>query len=152
MADKACLVILSCLLWMCLLVVHSEVTEKDFRCRRTLPSEGAFMDEPPYYFPKYCPTPNRFDEASSERCLKNRTVYVMGNSIARQFLFNTVEILGGEAVDRENQKRYCPKLEVNWDANSCRKEYKGGLQRWFLDKIHACPCDTFTIVLSESPS
>lgn len=49
----------------------------------------------------------------------------MGNSIARQFLFNTVEVLGGEAVDRENQKLHCPKLEINWDANSCRKEYKG---------------------------
>lgn len=118
------MLIMPCLVFVLFSLVKAELTDKDFRCRRTLPSEGVYMQEPPYFIPKYCPTPHRFDEASSQRCLKNRTVYVMGNSIARQFLFNTVEILGGEAVDREDQKRYCPKIETNWDSNSCHKEYK----------------------------
>ena len=105
--------------------VQAVVTNDHYKCRRTLPTEGAFFEEPPYFIPNNCPPPHVYNEDAAERCLKNRTVYVMGNSIARQFLFNIVESLGGDRVDRENQKKMCPKLETNWDANSCHKEYKG---------------------------
>lgn len=111
------------LLW--LRISNGEVTQDQFACRRTLPTEGIFIAESPFYVPKYCPKPKHFDEHSAAHCLRNRTVYVMGNSLGRQYLFNLVEILGGDKVDREEQKKLCPKLSTNWDANSCHTDLKG---------------------------
>ncbi len=48
----------------------------------------------------------------------------MGNSIARGYLFNILEYLGGAYVTLENQKKMCPKNDVKWDS-SCIQEIQG---------------------------
>ncbi len=94
------------------------------KCGKILPSPGTLISAPPYFVSKYCKVPNAFDKASTIKCLANRTVYSMGNSIGRQFLFNTLELLGGASVSREGQMKLCPKHQTGWDA-SCMEEYNG---------------------------
>ena len=56
--------------------------------------------------------------------MHGRTVYVLGNSIARQWAFSMVESLGGRFVDRANQKATCPKNALDW-GDSCHHLYNG---------------------------
>lgn len=51
-------------------------------------------------------------------------MYVIGNSVARQSAFNMVEMLGGDPVKREDQRKQCPKHETNW-GDSCHSEIAG---------------------------
>jgi len=48
-------------------------------------------------------------------------MYVIGNSVARQSLFNMVKLLGGDLIKRENQRDMCPKHETTWD-DSCHQQ------------------------------
>jgi len=56
--------------------------------------------------------------------MRGRTLYVLGNSIARQWAFGMVESLGGAFVDRNNQKAECPKNALDW-GDSCHHSYNG---------------------------
>ena len=56
--------------------------------------------------------------------MQDRTLYVIGNSVARQNAFNMVELLGGNPVKREDQRDQCPKHETTWD-DSCHSEIAG---------------------------
>ncbi len=70
-----------------------------------------------------CPNQG-FSANSTEHCLKNRTVYVIGNSVARQALFGIVDMLGGREVNRQEQKAKCPKQATTW-SDSCHQTFKG---------------------------
>ena len=95
-------------------------------CHRTFPSSGGtWLDIPPYWIPNCTNNDIRvFGRASVEKCLKGRTIYVIGNSIARGALFGILEILGGVSVSRQDQKSQCSKLGRRW-GDSCHKEYAG---------------------------
>ncbi len=54
--------------------------------------------------------------------MKDRTLYVIGNSIGRQAAFGLVEMLGGATVKREKQRDVCPKHETTW-GDSCHQEF-----------------------------
>lgn len=56
--------------------------------------------------------------------MTGRTFYVIGNSVARQAAFNMVEMLGGNSVQRENQRDQCPKHATNW-GGSCHNAIAG---------------------------
>jgi hypothetical protein len=100
-------------------------------CLKSLPHPGLFSPHPPYFSPKECPRPRKFEERDAVQCLMNRTVYVMGNSIARQYMFNILELIGGATVQREGQKKLCPKHETKWDA-SCMEEFRGVKMRFLF--------------------
>ena len=95
-------------------------------CHRIFPSSsGTWIDYPPFWLPN-C-TSNEihvFGPASIEKCLKGKTIYVIGNSIARGVLFELLEMLGGASVSREDQKGQCTKLNTVWE-DSCHKELAG---------------------------
>ena len=92
-------------------------------CLRSFPQEGVWKDEPPYWRERGCPV-QVFGSNSTQQCLKGRTVYVIGNSVARQAAFNMVAMLGGALVNRENQRDLCPKHDVAW-GDSCHQEIGG---------------------------
>lgn len=93
-------------------------------CHRELPvTGGVFKYEPPYWQYPGCPN-QPFDTNTATECMKGRTLYVMGNSVGRQNAFGLVELLGGGAVKRENQRDMCPKHETTWD-DSCHQEFGG---------------------------
>jgi len=86
------------------------------------------IDQPPYWIPKY--RNNEIHVEQTSLCVRNRTVYVVRNSIARQALFDLVEMLGGGTIFREKQKERCPKYAldfthaVNW-GGSCHQSLNG---------------------------
>ena len=56
--------------------------------------------------------------------MKNRTFYVIGNSVPRQFAFGMIEMLGGGLVKREGQRDMCPKHSTEWE-DSCHQQFNG---------------------------
>lgn len=92
-------------------------------CHRDWPSKGRWSFEPPYWETLGCPN-QPFSVENVTQCLKGRTVYFIGNSVARQGAFGIVDILGGGLVKRENQRDSCPKHETTW-GDSCHQEYSG---------------------------
>ena len=83
--------------------------------------ESEYFEIPPYWQAKHCPI-EVFTMSEIRKCLYKRTVYVMGNSVARQGAFNLLEMLGGIAEDREKQKVLCPKVSASWeDEKGCVK-------------------------------
>lgn len=91
------------------------------QCHRQYPSQGSWTESAPYWQPSNCPLFRAFGTDEAITCLQNRTVYVVGNSVARQSAFCLVELLGGASVAREGQKELCPKHETTW-GDSCHKE------------------------------
>lgn len=71
----------------------------------------------------YCPT-QPFNSTNTRNCLNGRTLYVIGNSVARQNAFNIVELLGGNPTKREDQRDKCPKHETTW-TDSCHQDFSG---------------------------
>jgi hypothetical protein len=93
-------------------------------CHREFPSQdGVWAPFPPYWqFPGKCSN-QAFNPKEAEKCLANRTVYAIGNSIARQALFNLIQLLDGEAVSRKEQKAQCSGTpDTHWN---CAQEYAG---------------------------
>ena len=108
-----------------LLVYGYNNTTSIKECHKALPAQGDWLDYPPYWIPKNCYMAkkiNVFDEESTQRCMSGRTVYTIGNSVARQMLFGLVQMLGGEYVKRSDQRDLCPKHETTW-SDSCHEEY-----------------------------
>jgi hypothetical protein len=109
-------------------------------CNREYPiKEGVWGSSPPYWqHPGPCQN-QAFDIEDTRKCLSGRTVYAIGNSIGRQAPFGLVEMLGGDAVKRENQRDQCPKHALTWD-DSCHNEVAGvNLKYLFLqfpDGVH----------------
>lgn len=107
------------------LLPSSAVDENTNRyCHRDWPAPGVWKHEAPYWQSLKCPNNQAFGKIETEKCLKNRTVYVIGNSVARQAAFGFVEMLGGDTVKRENQRDMCPKHETTW-GDSCHQEFAG---------------------------
>ena len=93
--------------------IHPELsysTETE-SCLRVYPSEGTWLEtnSPPFYQPRNCPQMIAFEKQDIINCLKDRTVFVIGHSVARQFAFATLTLLGEGSVDRNNQKAMCEK-------------------------------------------
>lgn len=94
-------------------------------CNRDIPPDaGVFSTFPPFWqHPGPCQN-QAFDVRDTRKCMTGRTLYVIGNSVARQSAFNMVEMLGGNPVKREDQRDQCPKHETTWD-DSCHSEIAG---------------------------
>ena len=88
-------------------------------CHRELPSDkGQWREEAPYWQTKNCPN-QAFDQTSANNCLKGRNVYIIGNSIARNYGFSLYQLIGGEQFDRLQQKASCMKSGLVWE--SCKQ-------------------------------
>lgn len=92
-------------------------------CNRQLPATGTWSDSPPFWQPTNCPT-KHFTPEEVRVCMTGRTLYVIGNSVARQSAFNLIELLGGAYTTRSGQKESCPKHATSW-GDSCHHEYNG---------------------------
>lgn len=111
---------LSLFLHIPLLISHQEARW----CHRELPVKGGkFKLEPPYWQTPGCPN-QPFDVEATRKCLKGRTVFIIGNSVARQNAFGLVEMLGGNPTQRDDQKTMCPKHDTQW-SESCHQEFAG---------------------------
>jgi hypothetical protein len=94
-------------------------------CNREVPNaEGVWASVPPYWQHRGACANQAFDAEDTSKCLRGRTVYAIGNSVARQGPFNLMEMLGEKAIDRETQKILCPKLAATWEE-SCAKQIEG---------------------------
>lgn len=93
-------------------------------CHRDWPTHnGTWSDEAPFWVSSPdCPN-QAFTQDMTQKCLKGRTIYAMGNSIGRQSVYGVLEMLGGASVKRENQRDACPKHETTWD-DSCHSQYQ----------------------------
>src|SRR5690349_13865822 len=69
------------------------------------PTEGEWSDTPSHWTPKGCTPPHwtpkgckvkTFNKDEAIQCLKGRTVYVFGSSIAREYGFDLAHLLGAE--------------------------------------------------------
>ena len=109
-------------------------------CHRDWPTHnGTWSEEAPYWVSSP-DCPNRvFTEEMTQKCLKRRTIYAMGNSIGRQAVYGVLEMLGGASVKRENQRDACPKHETTWD-DSCHDQYMGVKLKYlfmqYMDGFH----------------
>ena len=83
-----------------------------------------WKDEAPYWRVEGCPS-KAFTTNETLVFMKDRTFYVMGNSVSRQVAFSMYELLGGETVAREDQRDACPKYAKNWEGASCLRERNG---------------------------
>lgn len=110
-------------LFILFFVIHTYATTRDYRfCNRLLPQSGRWVDYPPYWYPNNCPETRIFDQNATIGCMRGRTLYVIGNSIARQQAFALLELVGGTAMAREGQRDMCPKHETFW-GDSCHSEF-----------------------------
>ena len=90
-------------------------------CHRELPSKkGQWREEIPYWQTEGCIN-YPYNQSAAYSCLKGRTIYVIGNSIARQYGFAIYQLLGGETYDRQQQKQSCLKSGLLWE--SCEQTY-----------------------------
>lgn len=63
-------------------------------CHRELPSvKGQWREEAPFWQTPNCPN-QQFDQTTAYNCLKDRTVYIIGNSIARNYGFALYQLIG----------------------------------------------------------
>lgn len=78
-------------------------------CMKSFPSKGTFLKQSPYWQFKECSRVRDFNQSEAHSCMRNRTIYVIGISTARQYAFHMSSLLGGIRYDRNNQKQMCPK-------------------------------------------
>jgi len=110
-----------CILATLALVLNLLLCSSQRWCHRDWPAKGRWKEDPPYWEPDGCPN-MPFGQVETAKCMQGRTLYVIGNSVARQAAFGMVEMLGGSSVKRENQRDMCPKHETFW-GDSCHQEY-----------------------------
>lgn len=118
--------LLACLL-QTLVFCHENPSPKRW-CNREFEAinggHGVFKLDPPHWRPSVDCDTRMFTQDDIITCMTGRTLYVIGNSVARQSAFGLVEMLGGATVKREDQRDLCPKHETTWD-DSCHQEYAG---------------------------
>ena len=89
---------------------------------------------PPYYHPTTCAVWPRTAE-QSQACLSGRNVYVLGNSVARAYVYQLQALLGeGRPADRRAQKQACVKGTPGHPphAESCTLTFGSYLTARFL--------------------
>jgi hypothetical protein len=104
-------------------------------CGRTYPLDIEWID-PDFldYKISNCDAKNVGFLEEVRKCFSSRTVYFLGNSIARHFAFGLAEIFGNPPVSRENQKSLCPKSNLGGTI-TCSiplNEQTNIVSSWFL--------------------
>jgi hypothetical protein len=101
-------------------------------CSIAFPVKGTWLADKPYWNIKGCPSKS-FDMKSTVESLAGRTVYVLGDSIARQVIISLSTLMGDQYVNRSNQKSLCPR-DVMWYGGACSLEVKNTLLKFkYLD-------------------
>ena len=101
------------------------------------PLTGTFdLARPPYFFPKGCAIYGR-NATQARACLAGRRIFVLGNSVARAYVFELPTVLdAGGREDRAEQKRTCSKMASRGTqaqhATSCALDFVGGGRVSFL--------------------
>lgn len=95
--------------------VEVEAADKKKLCGKTWPvfPEWHDINNPlnASYTTNSCKLPPFPSKESMTQCLKGRNVYLLGNSIARQYAYHVPLLLGSssDVPDRESQKKHCAK-------------------------------------------
>ena len=111
-------------------------TPPPLTCGQQWPWQGSFdKDVPPFWRPnttQCAPLPSR-PKSELVRCLEGRTVYVMGNSVARGYFYELGSVLTEDSnvAEREKQMQSCDKHKVGatakaahmYKAFSCTSEF-----------------------------
>lgn len=124
-------------------------------CNRDYPAVGGtWVNSPPYWqYPGVCKN-QAFDAEDTQKCMAGRTLYVIGNSIARQSAFNIIEMLGGNPMKREDQREQCPKLATAW-GESCHNEAHGLKIKYlflqYIDGLNYADRDGFPYFRHQDP-
>lgn len=105
------------------LVTAAESKTNVSHCGNAFPTQGTWLRDKPYWVIKGCPSKS-YNSISTLESLAGRTVYVLGNSIARQVIFSISTLLGEEHVNRSTQKTQCPRNGM-WYGGACGLEVKG---------------------------
>ena len=125
MAQRNCEHRTGCTLTLRLVLVFTVAIshiEASIECFHHWPSNGTWMEDPPFWKVNGCEV-KMFDEGETTDCLGGKTIYVMGNSVARQTAYGIYEMLGGDEISRSEQKAECPKDGISW-GSSCSKNIK----------------------------
>jgi hypothetical protein len=89
-------------------------------------SEGTYLRNPPYWYDKT--KLNKFyDRNNSIDCLQNRTIYTIGISTARQYIFSILDLINPfkKSITRKEQKLLCPSSNnLNKNFNYCIQKYQ----------------------------
>lgn len=101
------------------------VEERSATCNRVFPvTTGTWLNEPPFWKTgPSCPVQS-FGTNAARDCMRNRTFYVIGNSVPRQAAYGMLNLLGHRRVTRSTQKEECPSVAIDWGA-LCHREYFG---------------------------
>jgi len=106
------------------------------KCHKYLPSKGTYLRIPPYWYDQDCRYNNYFATNDISRCLSNRTIYFIGISTMRQYLFSLRYLLDGHMDDREKQKQLCSKGNgvsaiTSSSSESCIHKHKSTKLKFF---------------------
>ena len=95
------------------------------KCVHTFPWAGTLdlnaTPTPPSFTPATCDPAPAYSQAALQRCIANRTVFVLGNSVGRGYAFELRAILEGRAAPtRIEGKKLCqPAPDVGHMIASC---------------------------------
>jgi hypothetical protein len=109
---------------VCMILCSFVKAFNESECHYLVPQPGKWVERAPYFIPDKCKGIQAFDVEDTKKCMSGRTLYVIGNSVARQSAFELISMLGGADVKRENQRDACPKHETFW-GDSCHNEFAG---------------------------
>lgn len=104
--------------------IVSQNSDRDL-CHRYIPQNGTWTDNPPFWEDYSCAQTRLFDRNDIKSCLNGKNIYVIGNSIARQYGFSLLKLLGGPNVHRQQQKELCTKDVTNFVASKCHYSVNG---------------------------
>lgn len=91
-------------------------------CSNRFPHEGVWSVDPPHWTPSGCSV-RAFNQSSAAQCLKGKTIYVVGSSVARNYAFEMAELLGAKEMTRTDQVGKCQHAAYTWDG--CIDEVAG---------------------------
>lgn len=91
-------------------------------CHQSYPDSGRWTNQKPYWKFRGCPS-RLFNSSDALNCLSGRTVYIAGHSVTRQYGFTLLQLLGGDAIDRNAQKALCSKSMLDLKS-ACHRLFK----------------------------
>ena len=90
-------------------------------CYQSYPDSGRWTNRKPYWKFRGCPS-RLYNSSDALKCLSGMTIYVAGHSVARQYGFSLLQLLGGNAIDRNARKALCSKTMLDLES-ACHKVF-----------------------------
>lgn len=91
------------------------VSQGSSNCVGKFPNTGVWTEKEPHWIPQGCSI-RAFNQSMAAKCLRGKTVYVIGSSIARNYAFELAQLLGAKEMSRTDQKDKCQHSAMTWDG------------------------------------